>query len=226
MVNLPARVQPTPTIEIPAELGNGLFINGYIGNQNFYMLIDTRATVSLVSTRIFRTLPSDLKGNIYQADTRLCTANGLSLAVEGVVVLPITIGFQPSNQQFYVADIETDVLLGLDFLDSRTCSLNIADQVLSCNDVQVPLYNTRVEPSLHRITILETLTIPAQSESIVPGCLPASADMVPGSIGLIEMVPEFSEKHELIVAASVNRISPVVPLRLMNPSESSITVYP
>ena len=158
------------TTEETGHLGGGIYIPSTIGNQEFFMLLDTGATVSILSFRTYQSLSPDLLPDLGPPDTGIYTANGQPVDVKGKINVPLAIGPQTLEHMFYVADIESEVILGLDFLDSHECTLNVAGQTLVYHGREIPLYlNTRSQPSSCRLMMQETLTVPGYSEMIIPG---------------------------------------------------------
>ena len=214
--------------EKTGHLGGGIYIPTTIGNQEIFMLLDTGATVSILSLRTYQALPQDSLPDLSPPDTGIFTANGQPVDVKGRLCVSLAIGAQTLQHMFYVADIESEVILGLDFLDSHECTLNVAGQTLVYHGQEIPLYlNARSNPSSCRLIMQETLTVPKCSEMIIPGCLADTLDAMPtGSLSLVETMPDFAEKHKLIVATSLNRVQARgMPVRVLNPGEEPIVLY-
>ena len=92
----------------------------HIGKQRFRALLDTGATVSLVSASVLHN-----KKNIIPTSIHLKTVSGQRLEVLGQVHLNVKIGITTIKHWFYVVEnIENSVILGFDFISKNNAQLN------------------------------------------------------------------------------------------------------
>ena len=87
-------------------------------------LIDTGATLSLISLRIWDSFSDDVK------QMSLASASGESILMKGKTHKDIKINGLLFDCDFVIADIEADVILGLDFLKKEGGALDHADNIL------------------------------------------------------------------------------------------------
>ena len=100
-------------------------------------IVDTAAEVTIISDRVLQSLlptPSKVR------DVTLCTA-GRDLKMKGQVVGPlrVEIGSEPFMEEVYVAPIEDDMLLGLDFLRKHDVDIHIKDMNLVLNGRKISM---------------------------------------------------------------------------------------
>ena len=67
-----------------------------------------------------------------------------------------------------VADIDNDAIIGLDFLKNNSCKLNIENATLTVKDRSCKL-GLAGKLACYRVTVSETVEIPARSEAIIVG---------------------------------------------------------
>ena len=91
----------------------GMFINAKVNGVITNLLIDTGATVTLISTVFFKDMSNMPTLSPSQGD--ILTANGESLKVAGKTIIEIQSDNFKCLNEAVVADINVDGILGLDF---------------------------------------------------------------------------------------------------------------
>ena len=84
-----------------------------------------------MSTGMFQSL-SDPTLTLQNVPYDICAANGRCLEVQGMVKLELTIGPLWVEQDIIVANIQVDMILGMDFLSRHGCKVDITVIALSC----------------------------------------------------------------------------------------------
>ena len=73
-----------------------------------------------------------------------------------------------ASQQLWVADIHDECILGLDFLQSHGCLVNLKDGVLMVGREEIPLRKFSMEePSCCKVVLQEEVIIPQYSKTVV-----------------------------------------------------------
>ena len=84
-----------------------------------------------MSTGMFKGL-SDHPLKLQNVDLKICPINGRSLDVLGMVNLDLTIGPLHVQHDIIVADIQMDMILGMDFLSKHGCKVDINNHTEHC----------------------------------------------------------------------------------------------
>lgn len=105
----------------------GLFLDLKIEKESAKLLVDTGANHSILTMHLFNKLK--LSENQNQTLRNIITATGESFPCLGQIVLPVVVDKQQILQNFWVADIQNEGILGLDFLSENKCIVTIDPQV-------------------------------------------------------------------------------------------------
>ncbi|VDI78822.1 Hypothetical predicted protein, partial [Mytilus galloprovincialis] len=99
-----------------------MFIEAKVNGCKAKMLIDTGATVSLISKKMFDSMKSQV---LSPMDREILTANGSPLILFGKTIIDIDLNGHVCSNIAVVADLNVDGILGIDFLRSHNCVINI-----------------------------------------------------------------------------------------------------
>ena len=75
------------------------------------------------------------------------------------------------QQNFWLADVSEDCLLGLDFLEQPDCSINVKYMVVKIEGKTIPLLHFGDESSsvtCYRVVAIEDIPAMLQTEAIIP----------------------------------------------------------
>ena len=112
MIELKAVEEHSRTIHTIRE--SGVYVTAKIDEMDVYLLIDTGATVSLLSN----VCNENMQGRHYllleKVDRDVLSANGSSGGVHGKAFVSIVLNGTSLQQEMIVADISVDGILGLE----------------------------------------------------------------------------------------------------------------
>ncbi|KAK3743518.1 hypothetical protein QZH41_015906, partial [Actinostola sp. cb2023] len=148
-------------------------------------------------------------------------ANGSTAPFQGRGMCKVRVGNIEALHPIWVADIEPEGILGLDFL--RTFGGELVCKNGSC-ELQFAPATESSEQGCRRVVVESTTVIPPGSELIVPGRFidPRSS----GSMGVLEPSVRFAKTQSLLLAKTlVNTEKEVVPLRVLNVTNTPCTLY-
>ena len=105
---------PTKTAQVASlqHKFNSIFVDGFVDGEFRTMLLDTGATKTIIRPDILKTAKK-----VKTTQWRLRTATGGSAAVHGEVNLNFVIGSTSFEHPVLVADIEDELILGMDIMD-------------------------------------------------------------------------------------------------------------
>ena len=186
------------------------------------LLIDTGATVTLLSRRVQRKISVNSRPKLRPVSQTVLAAGGDQLNVYGKATYQIHLGQMVGARcRFIVADINVDGVLGLDFMKSNDCVIDVNGETMSLGDVRIPL-TTQGPIGCFRVSTSQICTIPPRSEIVVKGraCL-GDTEKLPKGTGIIEPVEEFSRFDRALVGKTLVCSREEMPVRMMNPTDEA-----
>ena len=104
----------------------GLHLDVTVEKLTLQGLIDTGSSFSIIHTKKFDLLPSEIRENVLPTKCVLRMVDGGPVGYKGTTILPLCIGSKTYYQQVPVAETEASFELGYDFLYDKQCSLDIS----------------------------------------------------------------------------------------------------
>ena len=151
-------------------------------------------------------------------------ADGSELRILGTINLPLFIDNQVIHQLMLVADVEIPVVLVFDNMNKNKCVIDVSSHTMQLNNQCIPCQLEGQVPSLFRITVRENVTIPSQSEMIIPA--KSVGTILSGTNFAIDSTTDTLKNKGILVAKSLCSLAnDVVPLRLINVSDKPQTIY-
>ncbi|CAG2216581.1 Retrovirus-related Pol polyprotein from transposon 297 [Mytilus edulis] len=185
-------------------------------------VIDTGAEVTVMSQEKFLKIPENRRPQIYKAERNLVVAEaGKKMQTLGMADVSCQIGPLDFIWSVYIAPIGDELLLGCDIIDEHDITINtkrgleIKGQWINC-DV------TRRSDKVARVVLKEAVTIPANSEVILPG-LSINSEKLDSRYCSVE--PVFEDERQIIVARSlVDPYKETIPVRIVNVEKYPIRI--
>ncbi|KAJ8981048.1 hypothetical protein NQ317_018020, partial [Molorchus minor] len=139
---------------------------------------------------------------------RLRTATGQPATIHGEVGVTFNIGNTCFNGQVLVADIEDELILGMDIMNTKGFKLDFKRGVLQINEEEVVLHG-RTEERV-RVVLAEDSSISECCEAILYACPDGRYDE--GSIMMVEPGTHDSEGgHGVVIGKSLSHVRKIVP---------------
>ncbi|VDI32101.1 Hypothetical predicted protein [Mytilus galloprovincialis] len=173
----------------------GMFLKAKVNGIITDLLIDTGATVTVISTKMFKKMSN--MPYLIPTERDILTASGHSLHVSGKTELEIETDTFKCISAAIVADINVDCILGLDFLRTHEANINIYKGTLTIKGHEVRFY-VQGHIGCDRVAVSETINIHPRSEIFVNGAI---SDEVPDSfkVGLVEPIDDYKRTNKAIV---------------------------
>ena len=118
---------------------SGLYVKALVGGMETSLLIDTGATISLLSRVLFEALLKDQSYELKGVSEPILSVNETPLDVLGQTEVGITIGESRLQQAVVIANIHVDGILGMDFLKECNCIIDLQRDTLSVSGMEHPL---------------------------------------------------------------------------------------
>ena len=117
-----------------------MYIDLNINDVPGKFLVDTGATISLVSNKIFYALDKSERPEVRQLKQTIVIANGTNLSSIGQSLFNLKMGNQQCGIEAVIADLAIDEILGLDFVQRYNYLIDLRGNVLCFVNEELPLY--------------------------------------------------------------------------------------
>lgn len=183
-VNVPLH-GPNQVYEIKSKNSEGLYISAHLLQKPISCLVDTGATISVLHSRFYNSIPDHVRPRLMQDCGQLKGADGEIIKQLGVANFPLQINKKIVLCRMIVAEIEVAAILGFDFLKEHHCEMKVGKGILTLNgEVVTTLLQDQVQ-SVFKLSVAENVVIPAASEIILP--TKVDGDIPYGSSAVVEM---------------------------------------
>lgn len=119
-----------------------MFVVGLMGDKPIHLLVDTGATITIISRAALQRVNEHLLAETRSSKTRLLQADGTPINVYGEVNVTMKIGKRYHNIDVVVADMKHDGILGMDFLhktnalvECKNMEIVINGEIIPCIDI-------------------------------------------------------------------------------------------
>ena len=116
-----------------------LFVAGSMEEHPCQITIDTGSNISIIRPDV---LSKQEQICIQPVTQSLRTVTGEKAPIQGRGDLHVRIGSQEAVHPMWIADIQDECILGLDFLELHGCMVDLGDSVLHISGEEVPLQKT------------------------------------------------------------------------------------
>ena len=207
-----------------ATTGGSLYLPGSIDGNDVTCLIDSGATLSVMHTSIYRSMDPDSRTKIRPREGHLRMADGGLVKPLGQIDCRLMLPDQRCvTHSFVVADIEAQIVLGIDFLQMHEAILDAKCRLLQVNGVKYNCTSENELPHVFRIRISETVTVPPLSEMVLPCYMP---ERPPFPTRVLETAPKCCEQNKVVIAHTVSHTNTeTVPVRLIDLSNEPQVLY-
>ena len=152
------------------------------------------------------------------------TADGSAMKVEGSISISFIMSNMKFSQLFTVIDVGIDGILGLDFLTSNNCALDLPNSAMVVRGKRVKL-SFEGKIGCCRVTVADNITIPPGSEVVTRCNIVAPVYEKIPELGVIESSDRFLESDCGLVARALVKGSNVTQVRLINLATEAMCLY-
>ena len=151
-----------------------LFVAGSVEEHPCQIPIDTRSNISIIRPDV---LSEQELTQVKAVNQSIQTVTGERAPIQRKGDLHVRIGSQEAVHPMWIADIQDECILDLDFLELHGCMVDLADSVLHISGEEVPLQKTGsyslTETKTYHAVLDSTVSLPPHSECValakVPG---------------------------------------------------------
>lgn len=207
-----------------ASVGSGLYAECRVNDIVTDCLIDTGATLSILSLRAWDIINQSGNNQLEAFKSQVFTASGNPVKIKGSVSVIIELGGVRSVTKLIVADIDIDAILGLDFLKANNCQIDIINNVLKIKGRQCKL-NLTGKLGCYRVTVSERTELPPRTEMMIEGKVDVPI-IRKHDLSIIEPTGKAYKLGKGLVAKVLVNANDKVPLRIINLGDETEKLYP
>ena len=181
-------------------------------------IVDTGAEVTVLSEKLYKSLPQDKRPALQKAKRGLIVAEaGKKMTTCGTFDAQFKLGEFEFEWPVYVAPIGDDIILGCDIIDEMDITVN-TKRGIQVRDQWVECEIARSHDTVGPVIIARAVTVPAMSEFVMT----ASCDMKQNHEALLFEADETAKENLLIARSLVNPQTGKVPVKVINQSSSPV----
>ena len=212
-------------VELESDGTGSLYLPMKIGGVDVMGLVDTGSTISVIHPSIAAMISRSVSVPHSSRTGMIRLADGSVTSSLGLLSLGLSFGTCEGlwPHKMFVADIEVPVIIGVDFLRAHQCTLDVRACVLLMNGPTHVCRRMKAMPHIFRVTVAETVTIPAMSEMVIPGKIDDNAPLTQGIVKSCGQ--QLCGSNVTLARGVVNPAEEVLPLRVMNMSSEPQTLY-
>ncbi|XP_062599620.1 uncharacterized protein LOC134261188 [Saccostrea cucullata] len=217
---------PSGSIGVGSSLDEaGMYIDISVQGVQAKFLVDTGATLTLLFSAMYEKIAENIGPKLQKVNQSILAANVSEVSVKGKADITLNIEGMVAHSTAVISEIQADGILGLDFLLSNACTVDMSQKVLHIKDKKIQLF---VEGYIgcNRITATDILSIPPRSEIIAQGQVLKDGKHVPRKTFLVEPFVSDIPREGYITARTLVLPQETVPVRLFNVGEESRVIYP
>ena len=207
-----------------ASCGTGLYVKCKVNGVPVESLVDTGATLTIISTRLWDIIQQCSSPLLEKFSPQVFTASGEVVAIKGQTTAFIEICDMHYTCKVVVADIDLDMIMGLDFFKNHECQIDVVRNILTIHGKPCEMTCSGAI-GCYRLSVAEKVQIPARSEIIVDGKV-EDGQVHPKGLCIIEPKEQSFGNSELLVARSLCYYNKSNPVRVMNIANEDKVLYP
>ncbi|MCG8048996.1 MAG: reverse transcriptase domain-containing protein, partial [Candidatus Thiodiazotropha endolucinida] len=211
------------SVKVSGTNNSGLFAAAEVNGKPVYCLVDTGATLTIISTKVWELVDPPFSALTPFPQT-ISTATGSPIEVSGKARVQIKMAKSICYIDVIVANIENDLIIGLDFLKNMDCRIDVAQGTLTIQGETMQL-DCLGYVGCSRIVASEMVQIPPLSERIISGKMVESS-LSKDRLCIIEPSESFLQKGKALIARTLTFSQDKVPIRVMNMTDEICDIYP
>ena len=185
--------------------------------------MDTGSSVTIISNKRYNQI-KERHWQLEAVNFDIALADGSSIRPMGKLQADLCFAGQTVSQEVLVADVSTEGILGLDFMRKHDCQLHLSGSRIRIAGKWTNLNTERDKPQACRITLAQTVCIPAGSELVISGKIEDGHSQ--DFLGMVEPSGDFTTRHEVLLGRTlVEKNVDVVPIRVLNPTTLPKLMY-
>lgn len=197
-----------------SEHNDGLFVPVRIGGVEINCLIDTGATMSVLHKKKYDSIPPWRRPQLQTTQGQLEMGDGRHIQPLGAIDCNLWVNrtLTMTQRLIVVEELSVPCILGFDFLSKNGAQLNIDQRTMQIQATTIQCDLESRLPSLFRVSLTETLSIPAYTEMIIPGQIMSTVEC---DTAIIE-TSMLKADGILLARTLIDPRRKIIPLRVVN----------
>ena len=200
----------------------GLFVQAKLGEYGADCLVDSGATLSLLSSKVWSTIKGTV--SLEKFDQEIVSASGNVLDTKGKANVCFVINGVKCVMDVVIAEMDIDAILGLDFMSMHDVIVDVVGMTMHIKGTVCPLVKIG-KIGCYQVIVKERVHVPSRSEVILEGQM-VDWDPSDDNIGIIETSDKFLNSNRGVVARTLVKANGKIPIRYANFSNEDQILYP
>ena len=199
----------------------GLFVNGTVRNTKCHFLIDTGATDTLISSKVYYQIPREQRPVLETDGVQVRQVDGSPLSVLGIAWVDVQVGRTTHPVRAIFTEMKYSGILGMDFILPTGGNLDFQTKEWRINGERIRCTSSAGEPFIGRVVAAESATIPSGHEAVVPGIIARKVEefVGPAVVEPVEGGGDLAQKGLVVGRSLVDSENHIVPVRVFNPGK-------
>jgi hypothetical protein len=204
---------------------NGLFVEGQLHGLVVDFLLDSGSSATLINTEVYYAIPEEERPPLRPSSVKLEGVSGCEIKIEGIADMAITFGTRQTFEiPAIICSMNMDAILGQDFTMNCVKTIDLERMCLVTKSVLIPLFTGGKSCMVCRVTVKESVVIPANSIMNVPVVVSGNKHLAPTM--LLEPAPDVVEKKKLLLAPMITTEKEETIAAVINLSDKETKLYP
>ena len=153
-------------------------------------------------------------------------ANGNKMQPLGEVELPLDFGAGIIYQHVILAETETPLVFGNEFLIDNHCTIDVGDRLVNFGNKRITCHLEDELPSLFRIRLSTNTVVLPNCEKILAAYIQSNEDtIIPTDLLLEGSERVLASKGLAIARALIDPVSQTIPVRALNVGEQEVKLF-
>ena len=200
----------------------GLFVQAKFGEYGADCLVDSGATLSPLSSKVWSTVKGTV--SLEKFDKEIVSASGNVLDTKGKANVCFVINGVKCVMDVVIAEMDIDAILGLDCMSTHNAIVDVVGMTMHIKGTLCPL-NKIGKIGCFQVIVKERVHVPSRSEVILEGQL-VDWNSSDETIGIIETSDKFLHSNRGVVARTLVKANGKIPIRYANFSNEDQILYP
>ena len=166
------------------DASGSLYIPLQIGSIEAMGLLDSGATISVIHPSVLSKVMKSSDVVLKRKRGKLQVADGNFVHTFGSAMLRLSTvdGLSSTVHEMVVAEVDTPVVIGVDFLKQHGCVLDLANDTLRIGERVHHCRRVQDMPRVYKIMMADTVVVPPMCEMLVPGKVNGEAHFTHGIV--------------------------------------------
>ena len=143
----------------------------------------------------------------------------------GVCTLDLFMDGVRLSGEFHISECSETGILGMNILSQQNVNLNIGRRRLFIRNKAVRLFDFKGSPFVNKVTSARTVHIAPGQECITPGRMRSYNNCKSKTVTLEPASLVYKKTGALVARIALKTDAPIVPVRIFNPTDDTITVF-